>query len=72
MPPSGRARYPGSKNAEGLHLSQPFRDIRREEQLPYHSGEENKDDEVVKLQRAAQSGEREGFVILSIQRSGVM
>ena len=43
----------GGKNAEGLHLTQPFRDIRREEEFSHHGGKENKDDEVVKLQRAA-------------------
>ncbi|CZZ84643.1 Uncharacterised protein [Enterobacter asburiae] len=43
----------GGKNAEGLHLTQPFRDIRREEEFSHHGGEENKDDEVVKFQRAA-------------------
>jgi hypothetical protein len=45
-----------SKNAEGLHLTQPFRDIRREEQLADDGGEEDKDDEIIKLQRAAKGG----------------
>ncbi|GJL39718.1 hypothetical protein TUM17577_09270 [Enterobacter asburiae] len=65
-------QIPGSKNAEGLHLTQPLRDIRREEELPHHGGEEDEDDKVVKLQRAAQGRERKGFVVLTIQRSGVM
>ncbi|CZU21956.1 Uncharacterised protein [Enterobacter hormaechei] len=65
-------QIPGSENAEGLYLTQPFRNIRREKQRPHDGGEEDKDDEVVKLQRAAQGSEREGFVVLAIQRSGVM
>ena len=46
-------QIPGGKNAEGLHLTQPFRDIRREEEFPHHGGEEDEDDKIVKLQRAA-------------------
>ncbi|MNS93251.1 hypothetical protein D3C72_1274120 [compost metagenome] len=61
-----------SKYAEGLNLTQPFRDIRREEEFPHHGGKEDENDEIVKLQRAAESRERERFVVLTIQRPGVM
>ena len=60
------------KDAEGLHLAQPFRDIRREEQFANDGGEEDKDNEIIKLQRAAKGGQRQGFIILSIQRSGML
>ena len=46
-------QIPGSKNAEGLHLTQPLRYICREEELPHYGSEEDEDNEVVKLQRTA-------------------
>ncbi|MNT03896.1 hypothetical protein D3C72_1384530 [compost metagenome] len=60
------------KNAEGLYLAQPFRDIRREEEFAHDGGKEDEDDEIVKLQRAAEGRERERFVVLTVQRPGVM
>jgi len=38
-----------------LHLAQPFGNIRREEELADDSGEENENDKVIKLQRAARA-----------------
>ncbi len=65
-------QIPGGKNAKGLHLTQPFRDISREEQRPDDSREKDENNEVIKLQRAAESGKREGFIILTIERPVVM
>jgi hypothetical protein len=52
IPPSGRQITCG-KDAERLHLTQPFRDIRREKQLTDNGGKENKNDEVIELKRTA-------------------
>ncbi|MNC74277.1 hypothetical protein D3C75_1256030 [compost metagenome] len=68
-----RARQiPGSEDAEGLHLTQPFGNIRREEQRPDDGGKEDEDNEVIKLQRATEGSKRERFIILTIERPGVM
>lgn len=60
------------KNAEGLNLAQPFRDIRREEEFSHNGSKKDKNDEIVELQRAAKGSERERFVVLTIQRPGIM
>ena len=72
MPPSGRGQITGCEDAEGLELAQPLGNIGREEQLADDHGEEDEDDEVVKLQRAAKGSQTQGFVILSIEGAGVI
>ncbi|SVJ75719.1 Uncharacterised protein [Klebsiella pneumoniae] len=57
----------GGEQAEGLQLTQPFRHVRREEQLADHGGEEHEDDEVVELQRSTQGGEGQGLVVAAGQ-----
>lgn len=55
------------KDTEGLQLAQPLRDVWREKELANHRGEKNENDEIVKLQRAAQRRQGERFVILTVQ-----
>ena len=46
----------GGEDAEGLQLAQPFGHVRRKEQLRDDRREEDEDDEVVELERAAERG----------------
>ncbi len=62
----------GGEDAEGLELAQPLGNIGREEQLADDDGEEDEDDEVVKLQRTAEGSQTQGLVILSIEGAGVI
>ena len=57
-PPQRTRQVTGGENAKGLYLAQPFRNIRGEEELADDGGEENEDDKVIKLQRAAKGGQR--------------
>jgi hypothetical protein len=41
----------------------------REEELADDGGEENENDKVIKLQRAAKGGQRQRFIILAVERS---
>ena len=52
------------EHTEHLHLAQPIRDLRREEHLPHGQGEEYEDDEIVELERPAESCERERPVVV--------
>ena len=54
----------GGEDAEGLQQTQPFRHFRREEQLADGVGKEDEDDEIVEFQRAAEGGQRQGFIVL--------
>jgi hypothetical protein len=71
MPPSGR-QVAGREDAEGLQQAQPVRHGCREEQLADDLGEENENDEIVELERAAKCGKRERLVILAGQRASGM
>jgi len=59
-----------SKDAEGLELAQPVGNIRREEEIADDDGEEDKDDEVIELQRATQRRQRQCLEVLPGQGSG--
>ena len=67
--PQRTRQVTGGENAKSLHLAQPFGNIRREEELADDGGEENENDKVIKLQRAAQGGQRQRFIILAVERS---
>lgn len=60
----------GREDAEGLQLAQPVGHVGREEQRAQHGGEEDVDDEVVELERAAEGGQRERLVVAGIERAG--
>jgi len=70
--PQRTSQIPGGKNAKSLNLTQPFGDVSREEQRPDDRRKKDENDEVIKLQRAAESGKREGFIILTIERPVLM
>ena len=59
----------GGKDAEGLHHAQPLGHVDGEEQLPDHGGEKHENNEVVELQRPAQGGQRQGFIVVAGQRA---
>ncbi len=46
-----------------------IREYPQEEELADDGGEENENDKVIKLQRAAQGGQRQRFIILAVERS---
>lgn len=60
----------GREDAEGLQLAQPVGHVGREEERAQHGGEEDVDDEVVELERAAEGGEGERLVVAGIERAG--
>ncbi len=60
------------ENRKSLQLAQPVRNIRREEELADNRGEKDENDKVVELQRAAERGQRQRFVILLFQAMGSM
>ncbi len=63
----GAGQVAGGEDAEGLELAQPLGNIGREEQLAYHHGEEDEDDEVVEFEGAAEGRQAQGLVILSVE-----
>ncbi|MNC20841.1 hypothetical protein D3C75_688080 [compost metagenome] len=52
--PQRAGQVTGGEDAEGLELAQPLGNVGREEELAYHHGEEDEDDEVVEFEGAAQ------------------
>ena len=66
MPPRGR-QIASRENAQRLQLAHPFRHVSREKQRANDVGKENENDEVVELQRAAQCGQAQGLVIVTVQ-----
>ncbi|MNH16009.1 hypothetical protein D3C79_756350 [compost metagenome] len=60
----------GDEYAEALQQAQPFRHVRREEQLAEDQREEHENDEVVDLQRAAQRGKAQGLVVGAAEARG--
>ena len=59
----------GSKDAEGLQLAQPLWHVGRKEELANHHGKEDVDDEIIKLEGTAQSGQGQGTQILTVKRT---
>ncbi|MOA00137.1 hypothetical protein D3C78_1194850 [compost metagenome] len=66
----GPRQVAGREDAQRLQLTQPFRHLLGKEQASQHVGEENVDDEVVELQRAAERGQAQGLVIFFRQGAG--
>lgn len=69
MPPIGARQITGREDAQRLQLAQPVGHVGREEQRAQNVGEENVDDEVVELQRAAQRRQAERLVIVFVEGS---
>ncbi|MNS82786.1 hypothetical protein D3C72_1165400 [compost metagenome] len=57
------------EDAEGLQLTQPVGHVGGEEQRAQHGREEDVDDEVVELERAAEGGQGQGLVVARIERA---
>ena len=68
--PAERARQvAGREDPERLQQPQPVRHVGRKEQPADHRGEEDVDDEVVELERAAERGQRQRAVVVTGQRT---
>ena len=65
----GTGQITRGEDAKGLQLAKPIGHVRRKEQPTQHGGEENKDHEVVELERAAERRERERLVVVGTQRA---
>ncbi len=66
IPPQRARQITGGENAKGLYLTEPFGNICGKEELTDDGGKENENDKVIKLQRAAQGGQRQRFIILAV------
>ena len=60
----------GSKDPESLHLHQPRRDVRREKQFADSDGKKDENNKIVEFECAAQSRERECFIVLPVECPG--
>lgn len=61
------SQIPGREDAKGLELAQPLRNIGRKEPIADDHGKEDEDDEVIKLQRAAEGCEGQRFEVLPVE-----